>query len=141
VSDGTLPGRHSIEAQTILIDTQGAAFMLFLSLYTPAVNPSGPPSAEHMAKMGELIGKLMKDGTLVTTGPLGKSGPGGAKVRLQKGEVTVEHGPFSDSVLMGASGFALLRANSREEVIEKSKEFLEVAGDGESQILQVLEMP
>jgi hypothetical protein len=26
-------------------------------------------------------------------------------------------------------------------VIQKTKEFLEVAGDGESQILQVLEMP
>jgi hypothetical protein len=115
--------------------------MLFLSLYTPAVKSSGPPSTEHMAKMGALIEKFMKDGTLVTTGPLGKSGPGGAKIRLQKGEVTVSHGPFSDSVLMGASGFALLQANSREEVIEKSKEFLEVAGDGESQILQVLEMP
>jgi len=115
--------------------------MLFLSLYTPAVNPSGPPSAEHVAKMGVLIEKFMKDGTLVSTGPLGKSGPGGAKVRLQKGDVTVTHGPFSDSVLMGASGYALLRANSREEVIQKTKEFLEVAGDGESQILEVLEMP
>lgn len=64
---------------------------------------SGPPSAEHMAKMGALIEKFSKDGTLVTTGPLGKSGPCGAKVRLQKGDVTVTHGPFSDSVLMGAS--------------------------------------
>jgi hypothetical protein len=71
---------------------------------------------------------------------LRNSGPGGAKVRLTKGDFTVTHGPFTDSVLMGASGFALMRANSREEVIEKSKEFLEVAGDGESQILQVLEM-
>jgi hypothetical protein len=115
--------------------------MLFLSLYTPAVQPSGPPSAEHMAKMGALIEKFMKDGTLVTTGGLGKSGPGGAKVRLQRGDLTVTHGPFSDSVLMAASGFALMRADSREDVIKKTKEFLEIAGDGESQILQVLEMP
>jgi hypothetical protein len=115
--------------------------MLFLSLYTPATNPSGPPSSEHMAEMGKLIEKFMKDGTLIYTGPLGKSGPGGAKVRLSKGDFTVTPGPFADSVLMGASGFALLRANSREEVIEKTKEFLEVAGDGESEILQVLEMP
>jgi hypothetical protein len=115
--------------------------MLFLTLYTPAVKSSGPPSAEHMAQMGALIAKFMKEGTLVTTGPLGKSGPGGAKVRLQRGDVTVTHGPFSDSVLMGASGFALMRADSREEVIQKTKEFLKVAGDGESEILQVLEMP
>jgi hypothetical protein len=115
--------------------------MLFLSLYTPAVKSSGPPSPEHMAKMGALIEQFSKDGTLVTTGPLGKSGPCGAKVRLEKGDVTVTHGPFSDSVLMGASGFALFRADSREDVIQKTREFLEVAGDGESQILQVLEMP
>ena len=59
--------------------------MLFLSLYTPATKSSGPPAPEHMAKMGELIEKAMKEGSLVYTGPLGKSGPGGAKVRLVKG--------------------------------------------------------
>ena len=115
--------------------------MLFLSLYTPATKPPGLPSPEHMAKMGVLIEKSMKNGTLVYTGALGKSGPGGAKVRLTKGDFAVTPGPFADSVLMGASGFALLRASSREEAIEMTKEFLEVAGDGESEILQVLEMP
>ena len=57
--------------------------MLFLSLYTPATKPSGPPSAEKMAEMGALIEKFMKEGTLVQTGPLGKSGPGGLKVRFK----------------------------------------------------------
>ena len=42
---------------------------------------------------------------------------------------------------MGASGFALIRATSREDAIQKTKEFLEVAGDGESELLEVLEMP
>jgi hypothetical protein len=42
---------------------------------------------------------------------------------------------------MGAAGFALIRAKSREDAIQKTKEFLEVAGDGESELLQVLEMP
>jgi hypothetical protein len=69
------------------------------------------------------------------------SGPGGAKIRLNKGSVTVKHGPFSDSTLMGASGFALIRANSRDEAIAKSQEFLTAAGDAECEILQVLEMP
>src|ERR1700761_9634 len=107
--------------------------MLFLSLYTPSTKPSGPPSAEKMAEMGALIEKFMKEGTLVQTGPLGKSGPGGLKVRLVKGDLTVTHGPFTDSVLMGAAGFALLRVNSKEDVVQKTKEFLEVAGDGESE--------
>jgi hypothetical protein len=115
--------------------------MLFLSLYTPIVKSSGPPSPEHMAKMGALVEKSMKDGSLVYTGPLGKSGPGGAKIRLTKGDLSVTHGPFSDSVLMGASGFALMRANSREDAVRQLREFMEVAGDGECQILQVLEGP
>jgi len=93
-----------------------------------------------MAKMGALVERSMKEGTLVFTGPLGKSGPGGARVRLTKGETTVTNGPFSDSVLMGASGFALLQAESREHAVRQAQEFLEVAGDGECEILQVLEM-
>ncbi|HVW69040.1 MAG TPA: hypothetical protein VHB68_08690 [Steroidobacteraceae bacterium] len=115
--------------------------MLFLSLYTPAVKPSGPPSPEDMAKMGALIEKTQKNGTLVYTGPLGKSGPGGAKVRRVKGEVMVAEGPFSNSTLMAAAGFAILRADSREHAIEQAKEFLQVAGDGETELLQILEMP
>ncbi len=113
--------------------------MLFLSLYTPAVKPSAPPSPEHMAKMGALVERSMNDGSLVYTGPLGKSGPGGARVRLVEGRVTVAHGPFSDSVLMGASGFALLRAESREAAIRQIQEFLDVAGDGECELLEVLD--
>jgi hypothetical protein len=115
--------------------------MLFLSLYTPASKPSGPPSAEHMAKMEALIAKASRDGSLVTTGPLGMNGPGGARIRLAKGAATVERGPFTDSTLMRAAGFALIKAASRDAAIPFVKEFLEVAGDGECEILQVLEMP
>jgi len=115
--------------------------MLFLSLYTPTEKTSGPPPAEKMCEMGALIEKFTREDTLVFTGPLGLSGPGGAKIRLDKGSVTVKHGPFSDSTLMGASGFALIRAGSRDEAIVKTREFLTVAGDGECEILQVMEMP
>jgi hypothetical protein len=94
-----------------------------------------------MAKMGALVEKSMQDGSLVYTGPLGKSGPGGARVRLVKGDLKVTHGPFTDSVLQGAAGFALLRAESREAAIQYVREFLESAGDGECELLQVLEGP
>jgi hypothetical protein len=110
--------------------------MLFLSLYTPATKPSGPPSPEHMAKMGVLIEKSMREDSLVYSGPLGKSGPGGAKVRLVKGEVTVTRGPFFDSTLMGAAGFALIRATSRkDEGVSGGR------GRWTSELLEVLEMP
>ena len=42
--------------------------MLFLSLYTSATPPSGPPSAEHMAAMMKLIEDMSGSGVLVTTG-------------------------------------------------------------------------
>jgi hypothetical protein len=36
-------------------------------------------------------------------------------------------------------GFALIRANSKEEAIEHTKKFLKVAGDGETEIRQIFE--
>jgi hypothetical protein len=113
--------------------------MLFLSLYTPAVK--GPPTPEHIAKMTTLIEKTTRDGSLVMTGPLGMSGPGGARVRLDKGAVALHTGPFTDSTLMRAAGFAVLRASSRDDAVRQVKEFMEVAGDGESEILEILEGP
>src|SRR6185312_16869886 len=110
-------------------------------LYTPSVKSSGLPSPEHMAKLGALVESSMRDGTLLYTGPLGKHVPGGAKIRLEKGNVSVTHGPFTDSVLMGASGFALFRAESREAAIRQIEEFLAAAGDGECELLQVLDGP
>ena len=115
--------------------------MMFLCLYTSSAPPAGPPSPEHMEKLGALVEKSMRDGTLLYTGPLARHVPGGAKVRLEKGHVSVTHGPFTDSVLMAASGFALFRAASRADAERYVQEMMEVAGDGECQILQVLEGP
>lgn len=42
---------------------------------------------------------------------------------------------------MGASGFALFRADSRADAERYIRDFMTVAGDGECQILQVLEGP
>ena len=85
--------------------------MLFLSLYTPAEKTSGPPSAEKMAEMGALIEKFTREDTLVFTGPLGMSGPGGAKIRLEKGSVTGEARSVVWLHLDGGLGFC---ADSRE---------------------------
>jgi hypothetical protein len=112
--------------------------MQFLSLYTPAVPSSGPPSAEHMARMGQLMEDMMKKGILVTTGGI-LSRQTGMKVVRQNGQVTSEHGPVAGSSLMPAAGYALLRASSREELAAHVKTFLDVAGDGTCEIIQVME--
>ena len=114
--------------------------MQFLTLYTPAVAPSGPPDAEHMAKMGKLMEDMSKAGVLVATGGI-LSRKTGMKVSRSNGKFAVEDGPVSGSSLMPAAGYALLRANSREELVSHVQKFLEVAGDGTSEIIQVMDGP
>lgn len=114
--------------------------MLFLTLYTPAVIASGPPDAAHMAKMGKLMEDMTKAGVLVTAGGI-LSRSTGMKVTLKDGAFSVADGPVAGSSLMPAAGYALLRTNSREELVKHAKEFLEIAGDGSSEIIQLLDGP
>jgi hypothetical protein len=115
--------------------------MKFLCLYKPAdtksVEAGLPPSQQEIAKMGKLIEEMTKSGALLATEgclPTAK----GARVRLSKGKVTVTDGPFTEAKELIA-GFALIQAESKEEAIELAKRFLQVAGDGESEIRQVYE--
>lgn len=114
--------------------------MLFLSLYIPAVTPSGPPDAAHMAKMGKLMEDMTKTGVLVTTGGI-LSRNTGMKVARNNGAFTVDDGPVTGSSLMPAAGYALLRTNTREELVKHVKTFLDVAGDGRCEIIQVMDGP
>ncbi|HEU5251019.1 MAG TPA: YciI family protein [Thermoanaerobaculia bacterium] len=108
--------------------------MRFLSIYK-AVEKNVPPTTEEMAAMGQLIEEMTKTGTLVSTeGCLPTAR--GARVRRSGGRVGVTDGPFTESKEVIA-GFAVLEANSKEEAIELTKRFLEVAGDGECEIRQI----
>jgi hypothetical protein len=62
----------------------------------------------------------------------------GARIRLSGGKFTVIDGPFTEAKEV-IGGFALIQAKSKEEAIEITKNFLKVAGDGESEIRQVFE--
>ncbi len=114
--------------------------MQFLSLYTPAVMRSGPPDAAHMAKMGKLVEDMTKAGVLITAGGI-LSRNTGMKVTLNNGEFTAEDGPVAGSSLMPAAGYALLRANTREELVKHVRKFLEAAGDGRCEIIQLMDGP
>ena len=108
----------------------------FLSIYK-TVERTAPPSPEEMAKMGKLVEDGFKSGYLVATeGCLPTSL--GARVRLSQGKVSVTDGPFAESKEVVA-GFAILNASSKEEAIQMTKDFLEVAGDGECEIRQIFE--
>ena len=112
--------------------------MRFLSIYK-TVERSTPPTQEEMAEMGKLVQEGFKAGWLLgTEGCLPTAL--GARVRKDKGNVTVVDGPFSEAKEV-VGGFALLKADSKEEVIRLAREFLKVAGDGECELRQLHEMP
>jgi hypothetical protein len=111
--------------------------MKFLCIYKPARPEGAPPSQDEMAKMGKLIEDGFKSGWLLATEGCLPSALG-ARVRRAGGTVTVKDGPFTESKEI-IGGFALIRAASKAEAIELTKRFLEIAGDGESEIRQIYE--
>ena len=111
--------------------------MKFLCIYKPSKPEGTPPTQQDMERMGELIEEFTNSGVLIATeGCLPTSM--GARVRLSKGKVTVTDGPFAESKEQ-IGGFALMRFNSLQEAVEHTKKFLDVAGDGETEIRQVYE--
>jgi hypothetical protein len=110
--------------------------MKFLSVYKTA-ETGKPPTAEEMAAMGKLVEEGFKTGYLLATeGCLPSAN--GARVRITNGNVTVVDGPFTESKELIA-GFAILQATSKEEAIELTKKFLNVAGDGECELRQIFD--
>jgi hypothetical protein len=105
-------------------------------LYRPAdvasVEAGLPPTPEMMARMGDLIQRKIEEGKLLATEGCGPT-CNGAKVRLSNGKLNVTDGPFAEAKELIA-GFALYRANSKQEAIAEAREFLEIAGDGEVEI-------
>jgi hypothetical protein len=113
--------------------------MKFLCVYKPSKPEGTRPTEQEMAEMGKLIEQAFKDGWLVATEGCLPSALG-ARVRNSGGKITVTDGPFTESKeLIG--GFAMIQAASKEEAIEYVKRFVKVAGDGESEIRQVYDMP
>lgn len=111
--------------------------MKFLCLYKPAKAEGIPPTQEELAKMGKLIEEGMRSGKLLATEGCQPSAKG-ARVGLADGKFTITDGPFTESKELVA-GFALILADSKEDAIEQTKEFLKVAGDGVTEIRQVYE--
>jgi hypothetical protein len=108
--------------------------MRFLSIYKTA-ETGVPPTPENMEAMQKLIEEGMKGGWLLGTEGCLPSALG-ARVRSSGGQVIVTDGPFTETKELVA-GFALLEATSKEDAIRLTKDFLEVAGDGECELRQI----
>ncbi|MHB8418104.1 MAG: YciI family protein [Myxococcales bacterium] len=83
-----------------------------------------PPPPALMEAMGKFIEKSMKDGSCVDTGGLLPS-KDGFRVRLAGGKISVTDGPFSEAKEV-IGGWAILKADSKEEVLRIAKEFMEL---------------
>jgi hypothetical protein len=113
--------------------------MRFISIFTHEPTSRGPTEAE-MARMGKLVEEAMKEGWLLATEGV-HFGEHGLRVhKSSAGKVTVTDGPFAEAKEV-LGGYALVKAESKEKVIELTRRFLEVAGQGTCEIYQLFEMP
>jgi hypothetical protein len=110
--------------------------MRFLSIYK-TVERSTPPTPDEMKVMGKLIEEGMRSGWLLATEGCLPTALG-ARVRRSEGNVTVTDGPFTETKEV-VGGFAILKANSKEEAIELAKTFLGHVGQGECELRQLYE--
>ncbi|MBN9658249.1 MAG: hypothetical protein J0H49_08725 [Acidobacteria bacterium] len=111
--------------------------MRFLCLYRSSKPEGTPPTQDEMARMGQFIEESFRSGVLLATEGCLPS-IAGARLRMTGGRFAVTDGPFAEAKEV-VGGFALIRADSKEQAIEYTKRFMEIAGDGETEIRQVYE--
>ena len=101
--------------------------MRFLSMIRLNERTAQAPSEQLMRDMGKLIDEMTREGTLVRTAGL-RPTKEGKRVRLRKGQLSVNDGPFVETKEV-IGGFAILEAPSMDAAIELTKRFLLVHGD------------
>ncbi len=112
--------------------------MKFISIFTHEPSTE-PPSPELIAKMGALIEEGLKAGWLIATEGV-QFGKQGVRVHSKRGKTTVVDGPFTEAKEV-IGGYALLEAPSREAVLELTRKFLAVAGDGTCELHELYAHP
>ena len=103
--------------------------MRFLMTTTAA----DPPDEKMVAEMDRLVEEMTRKGVLLAAGGLD---PLGTRVTSSGGRITMTDGPFTEAKETILS-FALVEVRSKEEAIELSRHFWQIAGSGEGQIRQV----
>ncbi len=83
-----------------------------------------PPPPGFMDAMGKFVQKTRANGSLVDTGGLLPS-KDGVRLRLADGKLTVTDGPFAETKEI-IGGWAILKADSKEEVVRIATEFMEL---------------
>jgi len=114
--------------------------MKFISIFTHEPT-NRPPTQAEMEAMGKLVGDAMKEGWLIATEGVSFGGIG---LKVHKpagdGDIRVTDGPFAEAKEV-LGGYAIMKADSRAQVVELTKRFLKVAGQGTCEIHELYEMP
>ncbi len=110
--------------------------MKFLMTYESVPN-AAPPTPEQMAAIGKYTQEMIASGVVIMTGGLVRPTKG-TKISYQAGKFSVTDGPFPETKEL-IDGFALINADSKEEAIEHARRFMELAGEGRGEILQVFD--
>lgn len=98
-------------------------------------NPPAPPTPELFEEMGRFIGEMFASGKLVATGSLD---PNVTKIVHRGGNFTLSDGPFTEAKEL-VVGWAIVKADSKEEAIDLSKRFWRLVGDGTGIIQRIIE--
>lgn len=110
--------------------------MKFLMIYDS--DPKAPPpTPEQMRALGEFTTKMIASGVVKMTGGIVRPSKG-TEVRLSGGKFSVTDGPFPETKEL-IDGYAIVEAQSREEAIELSRQFMEIAGEGRGQLLRLFD--
>ena len=91
-----------------------------------------PPTAEQFAAMQKYNEELAKAGILLAAEGLAPTSKG-ARVKFSGDKRTVIDGPFTETKEI-IGGYAIGNAKSKAHAIELAKRFLEVVGEGESEV-------
>jgi hypothetical protein len=114
------------------------ANMKFISIYTIERRAQEEaPDEAMMSAMGQLIGEMQQAGILLDFGGVDSEATE-LRVRKSGAQVTVTDGPFTEAKEI-VGGFAVLSVASRDEALLWTRRFLEVAGDGTSELHQLAE--
>jgi hypothetical protein len=96
-----------------------------------------PPTPEKMMAIGAYTQKMIAAGVVVMTGGLVRPTTG-TQITCERGKVSVTDGPFAETKEL-IDGFALVECASKAAAIELATEFMQLAGDGTGEILQVFD--
>jgi len=118
--------------------TEYPAMRFLLMFKGEPPKPGDVACKQNLPEMKKLMTELKAKGVVISTE--GLEGPEkGARIRVINGKYSVIDGPFAEAKELIA-GVCVIEVSSKQEAMDLARKFLEIAGGGESEIRQVMEV-